>query len=79
MIKVMGWRISREEPSGLSCWFDPAHEMVMLRALTREEKAVRLDHDVSVSAAETEAELAPSKYQRELLLPPHCKALSDGD
>ncbi len=49
-MKIRMWRVSVAEPFGLHLWFDPECEVVSLRELTDDEKAVRLDKDGSVSA-----------------------------
>jgi len=48
--KIRDWRLSQAEPHGLLVWFDPYREDIMLRDLTDEERSVRLDTQVSVSA-----------------------------
>ncbi len=75
MIKVRGWRIATVEPFGLSCFFDPACEEIQIRALTHEEKAVRLDRIGSVSVVEDDAQDAGlDDQQLDLLkLPPSVK------
>ena len=70
MIKVRGWRLCRAEDSqGMLMWFDPFHEQPLLRALTRDEKSVRLDEHGSVSGLdEDEVSAVPMGSQLQLPL-----------
>ena len=58
LIKLRMWRMEKGDPYGMHCWFDPDSERIELHALTDEEKSVRLDIPVSLSALpETETGL----------------------
>ena len=59
--------MSMGDPFGMHVWFDPSCEAVELRALTAEEKSVRLDIHGSVSALETEIVRLESSDQMSLL------------
>ena len=72
MITVRGWRLCRAEDSqGMLMWFDLLYEQPLLRALTGDEKAVRLDEYGSVSGLdEDEASVVPMGSQLQLPLTP---------
>ena len=50
MKPIRAWRVSWcEDQPGVSVYYDPREEVLELRDLTEDEKAVRLDMPVSVS------------------------------